>query len=154
MLPSGGWKTPGPVFPPDRNIGRLQSLKITIQQKKMLPIAELIKLNPAQLVGDTDAVNAFYAQSYALVRFLREDDYGKRLRRYHNLLLGGLRGNWPLDAPTARLAADRNIPLTTAYNISISPQLFALYIGNDFRKINEEYMTFCQKKVYHIRLGQ
>ena len=141
------------VFQPDRNLGRLQSLKKAIQQRKMLPVAELIRLNPGQLVDDTDAVKAFYAQSYALVRFLREDDYGKRLARYHNLLLGGLRGNWPLDARTARIAADRNIPLTTAYNINVSPKLFALYIGGNLEQIDNEYNAFCQKNVYHIRPG-
>jgi hypothetical protein len=140
-------------FPPQKNLGRLQSLKKAIRQRKMFPIDKLIKLNPAQLVGDTDAVKAFYAQSYALVRFLREDDYCKRLGRYQNLLLAALRGNWPLEPEVKKIAADRNIPLTTAYNIHVSPKLFALYIDEDFKKTNQEYMAFCQKNVYHIPPG-
>ena len=141
-------------FLPERNGGRLQSLKMAMAQNKIIPLSKLITLNPGQLVEDTDSIKAFYAQSYALVRFLREEDYGKRLGSYHNLLLAGLRGNWPLEPNLQRIAADRNIPLTTRYNIRVSPKLFSLYIDSDMEKIEKEYLTFCQRNVYHISLEQ
>lgn len=141
-------------FYPERNGGRLQSLKKAMTENEMIPLAQLITLNPGQLVEDTDSIKAFYAQSYALVRFLREEDYGKRLASYHNLLLAALRGNWPLEPGLQKIAADRNIPLTTQYNVHVSPKLFAMYIDRDMKKIEREYLVFCQRNVYHIPLEQ
>jgi len=140
-------------FLPDRNIARLQALKSTLLRGRLIPLDKLITLNPGRLVGDPDAVKAYYAQSYCLVRFLREDHYGKRLAAFHNLLLAGLRGNWPLDTTARRVASDRNIPLTAAFNAHISPKLFALYIGDDFDAIQTEYTTFCHKIVQPVSLA-
>jgi hypothetical protein len=96
---------------------------------------------------------AFYAQSYALVRFLREENYGIRLSKYHDLLLGALRGNWPLEPSLKKIAANRNIPLTTRWNKFVSPKLFSLYIDDDLEKIEAEYLAFCRKIVYRVRLA-
>jgi hypothetical protein len=100
----------------------------------------------------TETVNAFYAQAYALVRFLREDGYGRRLGNYHRLLLDGLRGAWPLSDAEGRVAADRNIPLTAQWNRVVGPKLFEYYIGDDFDGMEQEYLAFCRKTVYHLRL--
>jgi hypothetical protein len=85
------------------------------------------------------------------VRFLREEDYGKRLVNYHQLLLGGLRGEWPLSKAAKRIAADRNIPLTVRWNRAVGLKLFEQYIGDDFDQIEKEYVAFCRKIVYHVR---
>lgn len=122
----------------------------------MIPLAELVETNPGQVVAtdDPEAISAFYSQTYALVRFLREEDYGKRLSNFHWLLLGGLHGTWPLDATTKRIAADRNIPLTTHWNKIIGSQLFRHYIDDNFDQLEAEYKAFCKKIVYYIRLKQ
>ena len=89
---------------------RLGSLKLSMQQGNLIPLKQLIALNPGQVVnhnGNEDAVIAFYAQNYALVRFLREYNYGIRLRKYHAMMLGGAVGNWPLKDEYTALAADR-----------------------------------------------
>ena len=137
-------------FLPGRNGGRLVSLKTTLLADRTIPLTTLITLNPGQLVANADAVKAYYAQSYALVRFLREEHYGKRLVNYHNLLLAGLRGNWPLDPTIRQIAADRNIPLTAAFNAHVSPKLFALYIDDNFGAIQNEYTAFCQKITWSV----
>ncbi len=134
---------------------RLGALKTTLIKNKMIPLKELIAMNPGEaIVASADTVTAFYGQSYALVRFLREEGYGKRLRNYHQLLLGGLRGDWPLSEASKRIAADRNIPLTIRWNRAIGTQLFKQYIDSDsdLTGIEKEYITFCRKIVYHIRL--
>lgn len=140
-------------FLPGRNGGRLVSLKTTLLADRTIPLTTLITLNPGQLVANADAVKAYYAQSYALVRFLREEYYGKRLVNYHNLLLAGLRGNWPLDPATRQFASDRNIPLTAAFNRRVSPKLFALYIDDNFDAIQTEYTAFCRKIARSVSLG-
>lgn len=145
-------------FYPARN-GRLVDLKKAMQYGSMISLKQLITLNPGQVIpmGDsdvikeTDAVRAFYAQSYALVRFLREDDYGRRLSKYHDLLLGALNGTWPLPDRFKKIAGDRNIPMTARWNSVVSPKLFAFYIGQDIQAIEEQYLAFCKKSVYHVR---
>ena len=139
-------------FEPGRNIYRLGALKKTLIKNKMIPLKKLMAINPGEVLAtdEAEAIVAFYAQSYALVRFLREEGYGKRLADYHQLLLGGLRGDWPLGEASRRIAADRNIPLTVRWNRAVGPLLFKQYIGDDFDQIEEEYLAFCRKIVYHV----
>ena len=139
-------------FQPQRNMYRLGELKTILMKNKMLPLKELIAINPGEVLTSEkeDAVMAFYGQSYALVRFLREEGYGKRLRSFQSLLLGGLRGNWPLSDVDKRIAADRNIQLTVRWNRAAGTELFKHYIGDDFDQLEQEYLAFCRKMVYHV----
>jgi hypothetical protein len=139
-------------FYPDRNGGRLGSLRKTLIEGNMIPLEKLITLNPGQVVSDTNAIIAFYGQSYALVRFLREDGYGKRLKRFHGMLAGALRGTWPLPEHLQKIASDRNIPMTNRWNRYISPKLFDMYLEETPEELEAEYTAFCKKIVYHIRL--
>jgi hypothetical protein len=141
-------------FEPGRNGYRLGSLKKALMNGNMIPLRKLIAENPGEVLAtdEEDAMSVFYGQSYALVRFLREEGYGKRLRNYHQLLLGGLRGDWLLSAVNQRTAADRNIPRTVQWNRMVGPLLFEHYIGDDFDQIEKEYTAFCRKIVYHVRL--
>jgi hypothetical protein len=139
-------------FYPDRNGGRLGSLRKTLLEGNMIPLEKLVTLNPGQVVSDSDAVIAFYGQAYALVRFLREDGYGRRLTRFHNMLSGGLRGTWPLPEQLQKTASDRNIPMTNRWNRFISPKLFDMYIEQTPEELEKEYTAFCKKIVYHVRL--
>jgi hypothetical protein len=142
-------------FEPGRNLGRLGSLKMTLMKNRMIPLKELIAMNPGEaIVTSEDAVMAFYSQAYALVRFLREDNYGKRLGNYHRLLEDGLEGKWPLEEGGRRIATDRNIPLTVWWNRAVGTKLFEYYISDDFDRIEEEYLTFCRKVVYHVHLAK
>jgi hypothetical protein len=155
-------------FAPERNGYRLGSLKQTFLRENVMPLKALITLNPGEVVteGD-DAVAAFYSQAYALVRFLREDDYGKHLAKYQRLLLDGLNGQWPLTEEDARIAIDRNIPITVGWNSDIGKMLFERYIigpeplprkaeqGKEvtsFDKIEKQYLTFCKKIIYSVQL--
>ena len=148
------------AFQPDRNGYRLGSLKKILLKNKTIPLRELVGINPGEVVteGD-DAVSAFYSQAYALVRFLREDNYGKRLSSYQKLLFDGLNGQWPLDETGQRIAADRNIPMTIGWNRMVGSMLFEKYIagpeqnrgGGNYEKIEKEYLTFCKKIVYPVQ---
>jgi hypothetical protein len=146
------------VFEPQRNLNRLGALKETLLTGQMIPLEQLIVLNPGQVLpgsdGGEESVVAFYAQTYALVRFLREEFYGYYLKRYHTLMAAGLRGNWPLNPVEAELASNRNLPMTVAWNRQVSPRLFAQYIDPDLRKIETEYRAFCEKITYPVRLRE
>jgi hypothetical protein len=146
-----GWFT----FSPAKNYQRLGALKLSLQDNQMIPLRELISLNPGEVVmwEESDkAIMAFYAQAYALVRFLREENYGMRLANYQQMLLGALNGKWPLDENETKIASDRNIPLTTTWNRYIAQKLFDIYIGEDIEKIEPGYQNFCRKIVYHIKV--
>lgn len=143
------------LFEPEKNLMRLASLKQIYQRGQVIPLRKLIVLNPGQVLIDQsndDSVVAFYAQNYALVRFLREYRYGVHLRQYHSLLLGGAEGSWPLSQDLASLAADRNRPLTVGWNTQISSLLFTHYIGPEVDKLEAEYQSFCRKITYRVRL--
>jgi len=141
-------------FEPGRNFGRLGALKKTLAGNRMIPLRQLVALNPGQVLAtnESDVVSAFYSQSYALVRFLREDSYGKRRANYHEMLLGGLHGNWPLSEQGRKIASNRNIPMGVRFNSIIGPKLFEYYISDDFELIEQQYEGFCRKIVYHLRL--
>jgi len=141
-------------FYPDRNGGRLGSLRKTLIEGNMIPLEKLITLNPGQVVSDANAnaVIAFYGQSYALVRFLREDGYGKRLKKFHGMMTGALRGTWPLPEQLRKTASDRNIPMTNRWNRFISPKLFEMYFEQTPQELEAEYTAYCKKIVYHVRL--
>lgn len=160
---NGGFFT----FTPDRNIYRLGPLKKTLLKNNVIPLKALITLNPGEVVteGD-DAVGAFYSQAYALVRFLREDDYGKHFPEYQKLLFDGLNGQWPLAGQDIRIAADRNIPITVGWNSAVGKMLFEHYIigpestvkkkesdpeGTSFDKIEKKYLAFCRKITYYVQ---
>ncbi len=141
-------------FEPGKNLYRLGALKQTLAKNRIIPLRRLITLNPGEVLAtnQVEPVTAFYAQSYALVRFLRESEYGKRLSNYHRLLLDSLNGRWPLNSTVRRIAADRNIPLTVRWNRIVGPQLFKHYVTDEFEQIQEEYVIFCRKIVYRVRL--
>ena len=139
------------IFDPSRNFQRLGSLKLTLSKQQMIPLKKLIAMNPGEaIISSDDAVSAFYSQAFALVRFLKEDNYGRRLGNYRQMLLGGLQGTWPLDETTRTIAIDRNIPITVSWNRFVGTKLFERYIGSDISQIESEYLTFCRKIAYHI----
>lgn len=141
------------VFKSASNYNRLGPLKTTIAQNKMIPLRHLIAMSPGQvLAAGNESVQAFYSQSYALVRFLREENYGRYLQSYHRMLDGGLMGNWPLTNQQARIAADRNIQLTSGFNRVIATSLFEHYITADIESLQNDYLLFCSKIIYQTRL--
>ena len=134
-------------FVPGENSYRLESLGETLVKNKIIPLRELTAINPGQVLAtdETEDVMAFYSQSYALVRFLREADSGRRMGIYQRLLADGLRGNWPLDEVSREVAIDRNRPRTVLWNHIVGTLLFQKYVGEDFERIEQEYLAFCRQ---------
>ncbi len=136
-------------FEPAENAYRLGVLKKTMSKGKMLPLRDLIATTPGDVLAtdQTEAVIGFYSQSYALIRFLREADDGERLDDYRRLLADGLRGDWPLDEASKKIASDRNIPRNILWNHFVSMVLFREYIGDDYESVEKEYLAFCRQIV-------
>jgi hypothetical protein len=136
-------------FDAAQNYQRLGTLSETLVNGKQMPLKELIATSPGEVLAtdENETVMAFYSQSYALVRFLREAGGGKRVTRYHRLLWDGLLGEWPLDEEAGRTAEDRNLSRTVQWNRIVGPQLFERYVGNDFDRLEQEYSLFCRRIV-------
>jgi len=136
-------------FDAARNYQRLGTLSETLVNGKQMLLKELIATSPGEVLAtdENETVLAFYSQSYALVRFLREADHGKRATRYHRLLWDGLLGEWPLDQEAGRTAEDRNLARTIQWNRIVGPQLFERYVGGDFDRLEQEYSLFCRRIV-------
>ncbi len=134
---------------PAQNAYRLSSLKKTLENNSMIPLRELISSNPGDVLATdrTEAVMAFYSQAYALVRFLQEADSGRRKKAYDRLLVDGLRGRWRLDGKNMRIAVDRSIPRNILWNHVVGLVLFEDYVGDDYDRIEKEYLTFCRQIV-------
>jgi len=134
-------------FDPSANLQRLGALKDTLRYGKPIPLRELVATSPGEALAtdQAEAVMAFYSQSYALVRFLREVDYGRRLDSYRRLLSDGLQGRWPLGKSDGITAADRNLPRTLLWNRQVGRQLFERYIGTDLDRLEQEYSAFCHR---------
>ena len=98
------------LFEPYKNNYRLDALQKTLVSGKMISLEELTAINPGQVLATdrAEAVSAFYSQSYALVRFLREYDHGSRRSTYDRILADGYWGKWPLDKVSKEIAIDRN----------------------------------------------
>jgi hypothetical protein len=134
-------------FEPANNTYRLNALRKTLSNGKMIPLEELIATHPGDVLAtdQTEAVMAFYSQSYALVRFLREAHGGQYSRTYERLLADGLAGDWPLDGVSKLIAADRTMPRNVLWNHIVGLVLFQEYIGIDFEPVEREYRAFCQR---------
>jgi hypothetical protein len=141
-------------FDPTANVQRLGALKDTLDGGRPIPLAELISTSPGEVLAtdQAEAVMAFYSQSYALVRFLREADYGRRMPAYRRLLQDGLAGDWPLDASAGTTAEDRNRPRTLPWNRQVGRQLFEHYIGTDLSELEREYLAYCRRITRRIRV--
>lgn len=129
-----------------RNYQRLGALSQTLGSAKLIPLHELVTTSPGEVLAmdQTEAVMAFYSQSYALVRFLREAGQGRRLTRYHRMLWDGLLGEWPLDPSVRQMAEDRNLPRTVHWNRLVGARLFERYVGEDFEQLQREYLAYCR----------
>jgi len=136
-------------FRPSDNSYRLDALRKTLATNQQMPLQELIAINPGEVLATDQAepVKAFYSQSYALVRFLRETDLGKYAASYQRMLWDGLRGNWPLSQTDKTIAQDRNVPRTVRWNRAVGPELFKHYISGDIDYIEKEYLAFCRQIV-------
>lgn len=137
-------------FDPARNYQRLGALSETLGSTELIPLKELIATSPGEVLAtdQAEAVMAFYSQSYALVRFLREARHGERLTCYHRLLWGGLLGEWPLDKSDGRTAENRNLPRTIHWNRLVGSRLFEYYVGDDFDRLQREYLAYCHQMVH------
>jgi hypothetical protein len=151
----------GYVFTPSRNINRLAALKISLQsyyrgQGGLFSMTELIGLNPAQVIihKDQQLTGSYYAAVYALVRFLREHDYGRYRKTFTNMLNDGMLGKWPIDDTTADKLTSKDGNVSSRWNSEFAGKLFERYFDVDRETLSEDYFNFCNCLTANIRLSR
>jgi len=127
------------------NAYRLGSLREAVTGGDLIPLEVLLATSPGEVLATdrSERVQAFYSQSYGLVRFLREAGDGKYLARYRRLVADGLQGNWPLEPSERAIAVDRNRPRTIQWNQVVGLRLFQYYVAHELQPIEREYLAFC-----------
>ena len=81
------WKAGEPVFAPDLNEFRLKALQQAIRHNSLFPLQEILGMHAGHAVAlPAERTATFYAQAWALTRFLQEGETGKYRRDFRQML--------------------------------------------------------------------
>lgn len=126
-----------PRFNTKVNPGRARSLKAAVDSRAMILLADLVKLHAGSVLGaDGMRIQAFYAEGWALARFLQEYDNGKYRQRFAAWIADTVSGD--LYDPTgthARTAARWNPE-------GVKP-VIEHYLGTDLGTLSKEFDGWC-----------
>lgn len=155
------WENGQVIFDPRNNGSRLWALKNTLNNDRMIPLSDLLTLDAGRVLSHTSAdssesqsnprVAAYYAQLYALIRFFREDNYGKRLGQFQDMLDDAYYGRWPLDDKDRDEATQRQHNPSRLWNAKIGRLIFETHIAPSTTEIEPGYHIFCRKILAQIR---
>jgi hypothetical protein len=118
-----------------------------LAKQDSIALRGLLSTSPGEVMATdrAESVMAFYSQSYALVRFLREGSAGKYLLDYQRLTQDGLLGEWALCSADRAVAQNRDLPRTIDWNGRVGVQLFQAYVCEEIKSMEDEYSSFCWK---------
>lgn len=140
------------TFDPSRNGSRLLALKQNMAAGQVLDIDQLLPLDAGRMLslpsptdGSPRAVSGYYAQLYALGRFLREAAYGRHLLDLQALLQDAAAGNWPLTDAQRQGATPTTGNPSRHWNAQVGPLLFRRYITQTPADLDEPYRAFCRR---------
>ena len=155
------WESGRVIFDARFNSSRLYALKQTLMQDEMFTIADLLMLDAGHVINyaahdshystSHPKVAAYYAQLYALTRFLCEYNYGQYLLAMRALLEDAYAGQWPLDKQLEAEATQRQNNPTRKWNSIVGPLIFQEYIAPDTYALESQYRSFCVRLVGNIR---
>lgn len=155
------WEKGKVTFEPGINGSRLFAMKRALVTDSLIPLAALLVLDPGRVIGHHSpdpadnqgypGVSAFYGQVYALVRFMREHNYGQHLADFQKMLNDARLGRWPLDAQTKALAENKNFMRTRRWNDIVGPMIFQRYLTPTPEGLEYAYQAFCHKIVARVR---
>lgn len=134
-------------FEPSLNHYRTKALATVLTEQDSIALKDLLTTSPGEVMATdrAESVMAFYSQSYALVRFLREGNAGKYLLDYQRLMQDGLLGEWALCSSDRAVAKNRDLARTIDWNGRVGIQLFRAYVCEEINSMEDEYSSFCWK---------
>ena len=96
------WKAGKPVFAPDLNEFRISALQKSLRNDSLFPLSELLSMQAGDAVELPPKKTAtFYAQAWALTRFLQEGQNGKYRPAFRQLLDDAAAGAYLADRDKA-----------------------------------------------------
>ncbi|MBT8483954.1 MAG: hypothetical protein KJO43_00135, partial [Phycisphaerae bacterium] len=134
----------GPRFEPRRNWERARALGEALRRDRAIPLPELLRRSPQSFLAEgKDDLLTYYAQVWALVRFLTESENG----RYRDALAAVL-----TDAAHGTLFSRlRRSPAVIARGGQRAmmggrdgPWVILAYFTTDIATFNQEYMEFAR----------
>ena len=147
-------------FRPSRNLNRLGALKQAMNasyrgERQLFTLPQLISLNPGQIIirKDKALTGEYYAQVYALIRFLREYDYGRYKPYLTGMLVDGMLGKWPVSSEVSTVLSKKTGSPSSSWNSQFSRELFQRYIPLPPEKLSKEYLDFCNALTFPIHLA-
>lgn len=155
------WKNGRVEFHPKYNGSRIHALAQTLAQGQMISLADLLVLDAGRILSHTQLdptnpkvdsrITAYYAQLYALARFLREANYGRYLPAFRSMLSDAGYGRWPLNKASRAEALQRDRNPTRLWNAKVGRLIFQTYISHNLNEIEPAYRAFCRKIVSNVQ---
>jgi hypothetical protein len=155
------WHNGQVEFSPKYNGSRLYALALTLRQGQLISLSDLLVLDAGRVLSHTQydpadrkvdpRIAAYYAQLYALARFLREANYGRHVLAFRLMLQDAQYGRWSLDDAARAEALQRDRNPTRLWNAQVGQRIFQTYISRDISRIEPAYQAFCRKIVSNIR---
>lgn len=154
------WDNGRVTFKPSLNGSRLTALRESLTQNQTLSLSEIVFSDAGRILSahaisssqkNNPKVKAYYAQLYALIRFLREENYGQRHLQLRTILHHAYLGNhWPLSPAQRSEALQKNHNPTRRWNGEVGRLLFQSYIAPDPSQIEPAYRSFCRKIITRL----
>ena len=152
------WQNGQVTFSARLNGSRLMSLGRAMVGNVLFRLADLVLLDAGRVISHTavDAgpdpkVAAYYAQLYAFIRFLREDNYGERSLQLQEMLEDAYLGRWPLDEHLRAEAVQRAHNPSRLWNAAVGKLIFQRYIAADPGQVEGQYHSYCRKILSGVR---
>ncbi len=155
------WKNGSVDFHGRYNASRLMALQQAVAQNRLFKIDDLLTLDAGRVLsrssgsgaanGDNSTVAIYYAQIYALNRFLREYDYGYYQRDFNRILTDAYLGRWPLNDNEQAEARIRTRNPSRLWNGIVGKKIFYHYIGSPTDNIEARYRKYCAKIASNLR---
>lgn len=129
-------------FDPGLNPSRANALADAITRKQLIPLRELLHINAGHVVGESNRkIATYYAQVWALVRFLREGEKGKYAAAFAALMADLPREDVELRARAAHVDSPEA-------DYSFGRELFRAAITRDLDSADQEYHAFLEHVVF------
>lgn len=138
-----------PQFRPSANRERRGALQEAIRRQDLIPLAELVRRSPQSfLESGKDRLLTYYAQVWALTRFLAEWQDGRYLEPLREVLNDAAEGRL-----TGRLSSSSAITSQRRRGIAATsrsgPWLILEYFNKDFDRFEEQYYDFIRTVAAH-----
>ncbi|MDX2199778.1 MAG: hypothetical protein SF069_12510 [Phycisphaerae bacterium] len=125
-------------FDPAYNPSRQNVLAAAVLRDELLPLTELLETNAGRIVGETSRkVATYYAQVWALVRYLQEGDDGRYAPAYREMCA-------KLSEADFSTFALRNSNLTGG-RVNAGEALFRKFITDDIETFEQGYRAFLRQ---------